>query len=54
VGLVLAVLQLVHHGWSAGRAVELRGKALFGVTSVAAGIGLAMIALKELVLLHLH
>lgn len=54
VGLVLAVLQLVHHGWAAGRAVELRGRALLAVTLVAAGIGVVMILLKEVVLLHLH
>jgi hypothetical protein len=54
VGLVIAVLQLVHHGWSAGRVVELRGKSLVAVTLVAAAIGVVMILLKELVLLHLH
>jgi len=54
VGLVLAVLQLVHHGWAVGRQVELHGKSLLGVTAVAAGIGVVMILLKELVLLHLH
>jgi hypothetical protein len=54
VGLVLAVLQLVHHGWAAGRAVELHGKSLLVVTLVAAALGVLMILLKELVLLHLH
>jgi hypothetical protein len=54
VGLVLAVLQLIHHGWAAGRAVELHGKSLLTVTLVAAGLGVVMILLKELVLLHLH
>jgi hypothetical protein len=53
-GLVLAALQLVHHGWSAGRAAELRGKSLLAATLMAAGLGVVMILLKELVLLHLH
>ena len=54
VGLVLAVLQLVHHGWAAGRAVDLHGKSLLVVTLVAAGMGVVMVLLKEVVLLHLH
>jgi hypothetical protein len=54
VGLILAVLQLIHHAWSAGRAVELRGKLLLAITLMAAGLGVVMILLKELVLIHLH
>jgi hypothetical protein len=54
VGLVLAGLQLVHHAWSAGRAVELHGKSLLAVTLMAAALGVLMVLLKELVLVHLH
>jgi hypothetical protein len=53
-GLIVALLMLVYHGWSAGRAARLGGKALLAVTSMAAGLGVVMILLKELVLLHLH
>jgi hypothetical protein len=54
VGLVIAVMLLVLHGWSAGRAAQLRGWQLAFTTSVAVGLGLLMVALKELVLLYLH
>jgi hypothetical protein len=54
VGLAAAVVLLIFHGWSAGRASQLRGWQLAGTTSVAAALGLVMIALKDLVLLHLH
>jgi hypothetical protein len=54
VGLSAAVVLLVYHGWSAGRAAQLRGRQLLGATSVAAALGIIMIVLKELVLLHLH
>ncbi len=53
-GLVVVLVLLVYHGWSAGRAASLQGRSLFAVTLVAAGIGLVMILLKDLVLLHLH
>jgi hypothetical protein len=53
-GLILALLMLVYYGWSAGRAASLRGKALLAATLIAAGLGVVMILLKELVLLHLH
>ena len=36
------------------RAAQLRGWKLVGVTSVATGLGLVMILLKDLVLVHLH
>lgn len=54
VGLSVAVVLLVYHGWSAGRAAQLRGRQLIGATSVAAALGMMMIVLKDLVLLHLH
>jgi hypothetical protein len=54
VGLVVAVVLLTVHGWLAGRAAQLRGRKLLFATSAAAGLGLVMILLKDLVLLHLH
>jgi hypothetical protein len=54
VGLVAAVLLLTAHGWRAARAAKLHGRQLLLATSVAALLGLAMIALKDLVLIHLH
>jgi len=53
-GLVVAVVLLTVHGWLAGRAAQLRGRKLLVATSVAAGLGLVMILLKDLVLIHLH
>jgi hypothetical protein len=54
VGLVAAAVLLVIHGWSAARSSQLRGWQLLVATAVAAGLGLVMIALKDLVLIHLH
>ena len=54
VGLVAATVLLVVHGWSAGRSSQLRGWQLLLATAVAAGLGLVMILLKDLVLIHLH
>jgi len=54
VGLGIAVLLLIYHGWSAGRASQLHGWRLAGAVLTAAGLGLVMVALKDLVLLHLH
>jgi hypothetical protein len=54
VGLAAAILLLTFHGWSAGRASQLRGWQLAGVTSIAAALGLVMVVLKDLVLIHLH
>jgi hypothetical protein len=54
VGLVAAILLLIVHAWSAGRAARLRGWQLLAATSIAAGLGLVMILLKDLVLIHLH
>ena len=54
VGLVVAIVLLTVHGWQAGRAAQLQGWKLVIVTSIAAGLGLVMILLKDLVLIHLH
>jgi hypothetical protein len=54
IGLVVATLLLAVHGWSAGRASHLRGRQLIAATAMAVGLGLVMIALKNLVLIHLH
>jgi hypothetical protein len=53
-GLVVAVVLLTMHGWLAARAAQLYGLKLAGATAVAAGLGLVMILLKDLVLTHLH
>jgi hypothetical protein len=54
VGLVVAIVLLTVHGWLAGRAAQLQGWKLLVATSIAAGLGLVMILLKDLVLVHLH
>jgi len=54
VGLIAAIVLLTYHGWSAGRAAQLRGWRLAGAVLTAAALGLVMILLKDLVLLHLH
>jgi len=54
VGLAVAIAALTFHGWSAGRAAQLHGRQLPLATSVAAGLGIVMILLKDLVLIHLH
>ena len=54
VGLVVAIVLLTIHGWLAGRAAQLQGRKLAIVTSIAAGLGLVMILLKDVVLVHLH
>ena len=53
-GLAAAFVLLTGYAWSASRAAQLRGRQLLVATSVAAALGLVMIALKDLVLLHLH
>ena len=53
-GLVVALLLLVIHGWSAARASHLRGRQLLLTTAIAVALGVAMIALKDVVLIHLH
>jgi hypothetical protein len=54
VGLAAALLLLVYHGWSAGRAAHLAGRSLLAATSVAVALGVVMIVLKDVVLIHLH
>ena len=54
VGLVVAILLLMVHGWLAARSAQLHGVQLIITTSIAAALGLVMVALKDLVLLHLH
>jgi hypothetical protein len=54
VGLAVAIVLLTVHGWLAGRAAQLQGWKLVIATSIAAGLGLVMILLKDLVLVHLH
>jgi hypothetical protein len=54
VGLAAAIVLLTVHGWLAARAAQLRGGPLFFATGIAAGLGLVMILLKDLVLVHLH
>ena len=54
VGLVVAMVVLTIHGWLAGRAAQFQGWKLLVATSIAAGLGLMMILLKDLVLIHLH
>jgi hypothetical protein len=54
IGIGAAVVLLTAHGWTAGRAAQLRGWQLTASTSIAAVLGLVMVALKNLVILHLH
>ena len=54
VGLITVVVLLMVHAWAAGRSAQLHGRQLLGTTSIAGGLGLAMVALKDLVLIHLH
>lgn len=54
VGVITAVVLLTFHGWTSGRAAHLHGWQLAATTSVAATLGLVMVALKDLVILHLH
>ncbi|HEY6425257.1 MAG TPA: hypothetical protein VIY28_18855 [Pseudonocardiaceae bacterium] len=54
VALVTAIVLLTIYAWSAGRAAHLRGRQLLVITSIAAGLGLLMILLKDVVLIHLH
>jgi len=53
-GLVVAIVLLTVHGWLAGRAPQLQRGKLLVATAIAAGLGLVMILLKDLVLVHLH
>jgi len=53
-GLSVAVVLLMWHAWSAGRAARLRGIPLVVTTCVAGLLGVVMILLKNVVLVHLH
>ena len=54
VGLIAAIVLLTAHAWRAARSAQLHHWRLVAVTSIAAALGLVMVALKDLVLLHLH
>ena len=54
VGLITVVVLLIVHAWAAGRSAQLRGRRLLFATSIAAGLGLSMILLKDVVLTHVH
>ena len=54
IGLAAAIVLLTIHGWLAGRAAKLHSWQLYVTTSIAAALGLVMIALKNLVLIHLQ
>jgi hypothetical protein len=54
VGVGVAVVLLTAHGWTAGRAAQLKGWQLTASTTAAAVLGLVMVALKNLVIVHLH
>jgi hypothetical protein len=53
-GVIAAVVLLTFHGWTAARAGNLQGWRLAVATSIAAALGLVMVALKNLVILNLH
>lgn len=52
--LAAAIFMLTIYAWSACRAAGLRGAQMMAVTSIAAGLGVLMIILKNVVLVHLH
>lgn len=54
IALAVAVLLLMVHGWSSGRAAELRGARLVAVTLIAGSLGLFMIVMKNFVITHFH
>ena len=54
VGVGVAIVLLTAHGWTAGRAAQLKGWQLTACTTIAAVLGLVMVALKNLVIIHLH
>jgi hypothetical protein len=54
IGVGAAIVLLTAHGWTAGRAAQLKGWQLTASTSIATVLGLVMVALKDLVILHLH
>jgi hypothetical protein len=54
VALAVAVLLLMIHGFSSGRAAELRGAQLARVTLIAGSLGIFFIVMKNFVMTHLH
>jgi hypothetical protein len=52
--LAAAIVMLTIYAWSASRAANLRGTQMIAVTSAAAGLGVLMVVLKNVVLVHLH
>ena len=52
--LTVATILLLAHGWSAGRAADLRGASLLAVTLVSGAFGVLMIILKNFVVTSLH
>ena len=54
IGLTVAVILLLIHGWSAGRSAELHGWRLLTVTVIAGCLGLVMVVLKNFVVTNLH
>jgi hypothetical protein len=54
VGVVVAIVLLTIHGWSAGRAALLHGWQLVAATAIAASLGLVLVVLKNFVIHHLH
>jgi hypothetical protein len=54
VGLAVAIVLLMVHGWLAARAARLRGWQLAFTALIAIVLGLMMIVLKDVVLEHLH
>ena len=53
-GLLAAIALLTVFSWAAARAAGLRNWRLLGATLIAAGLGLLMIALKDLLIPQLH
>ena len=54
VGVAVAIALLTFHGWSAGRAAQLRGWRLAVATAIAAALGLMIVVLKNVVIHNLH
>jgi hypothetical protein len=52
-GIAASLVLLTAHGWAASRAARLTGWRLAAATAIAAVLGVAMVALKNLTL-HLH
>jgi hypothetical protein len=54
IALCVTVLLLLFHGWSAGRAADLRGGRLIVGPLIAGALGAVMIVLKNFVVTNLH